>query len=666
MSKITKYFLTGAIIFVLGLPVLSFNFARAENTNIIAPQIKVLSPNGGETWEVGKAYDIKWSSLGLGQNALINIKLHVFKCYPAFPEGTVYVRIAEGVKNTGVYHWVVPTFFVGPGDSDIPLNDCLAKIYIDNQQTGVGIVYNTVGFVSDESDGYFRIINPASKKIRIISPNGGEHWTIGKMAEVRWEIGRGIPEMEGFRGSSPILVASLIEGPTPGELFTLRGVDEILRGRYRLKVPATIISNGELKPLQLKPLQEGRYKLQLVIYDREICRKICPQNFIAPRPLWSDVSDDFFTISSGPRIAFKDVPPSYWAYEEIMNVTSKNIIDDTIYSDSLYQPDKPVTRGEAVYALFRGDGVDLKESLKTGVVPKKCAFPDLFESHAAPGQGKPHIITLHQYSGYIVHACKVGVVGGRADGKFYPQQSISRAEMAVIVGRYKNLPLETPETPTFSDVPKNHWAYAYIEAVNKAGLMVGYINDPKRFGPQDPLTRAQLAVVIDRIFGNNLKVPKANVFIRVLGRPVYEIIKEALQGRIEMGNIRSDFPLLAFSSNDTISCASKKEWAGYNLPTSGLALLELQGGKTYGIECNAKVFPPGILTFKAPTVYDEVTIPLPPMYEPSQTPTPTATPTPSETIIPLEKRIQILQEQIEIIRQKLNELITKLRSLLGR
>jgi lysozyme len=54
-----------------------------------------------------------------------------------------------------------------------------------------------------------------------------------------------------------------------------------------------------------------------------------------------------------------------------------------------------------------------------------------------------------------------------------------------------------PTQPPFPDVPADHWALEAIEFVKKQGIMSGYPDST--FGPDDPVTRAQLATVIARM-----------------------------------------------------------------------------------------------------------------------------------------------------------------------
>lgn len=49
----------------------------------------------------------------------------------------------------------------------------------------------------------------------------------------------------------------------------------------------------------------------------------------------------------------------------------------------------------------------------------------------------------------------------------------------------------------FDDVPANHWARTSIEKAASAGVMAG-VSD-REFAPNEPVTRAQMAVILDRI-----------------------------------------------------------------------------------------------------------------------------------------------------------------------
>lgn len=97
----------------------------------------------------------------------------------------------------------------------------------------------------------------------------------------------------------------------------------------------------------------------------------------------------------------------------------------------------------------------------------------------------------------ILELLEQGIIQGNGNGKFDPAGSIQRQDMAVILA--KALQLDTsskPSTPTFTDVSVNHYAYAYVEAAVKAGLVKGI--GEGEFGTGQNLTRQDMAVLFVR------------------------------------------------------------------------------------------------------------------------------------------------------------------------
>jgi hypothetical protein len=69
---------------------------------------------------------------------------------------------------------------------------------------------------------------------------------------------------------------------------------------------------------------------------------------------------------------------------------------------------------------------------------------------------------------------------------------------------------------TFNDVPTDYWAWAFIETLAASGITAGCGND--NYCPQSPVTRAQMAVFLERgIHGSNYSPPAAtgNTFLDV-------------------------------------------------------------------------------------------------------------------------------------------------------
>lgn len=67
--------------------------------------IKVISPNGGEKWEVGKTYTIKWEAPGYDSSASVQIGLRRVGVNPNLSSGEATIAITT---NSGSYTWKVP------------------------------------------------------------------------------------------------------------------------------------------------------------------------------------------------------------------------------------------------------------------------------------------------------------------------------------------------------------------------------------------------------------------------------------------------------------------------------------------------------------------------------------------------------------------------------
>lgn len=87
---------------------------------------------------------------------------------------------------------------------------------------------------------------------------------------------------------------------------------------------------------------------------------------------------------------------------------------------------------------------------------------------------------------------------GKGQGQFKPESPITRAEMAVIAARYKQLQLPTQKDSAnaFTDIV-GHWAIKEIAAVKEAEIVGGFPD--QTFRPNEPLTRAQAVKILNRM-----------------------------------------------------------------------------------------------------------------------------------------------------------------------
>ncbi|HEY5585551.1 MAG TPA: S-layer homology domain-containing protein [Ruminiclostridium sp.] len=87
------------------------------------------------------------------------------------------------------------------------------------------------------------------------------------------------------------------------------------------------------------------------------------------------------------------------------------------------------------------------------------------------------------------------VISGDKQGNFNPVKTISRPELVTLL--VKALEIDTSNLPTkatFTDVPTNHWAYKYVEAANRAGVVSGTGNG--KFGVNNQSTREQITAML--------------------------------------------------------------------------------------------------------------------------------------------------------------------------
>ncbi len=74
----------------------------------------------------------------------------------------------------------------------------------------------------------------------------------------------------------------------------------------------------------------------------------------------------------------------------------------------------------------------------------------------------------------VVDLSNRGVIGGFPDGSFKPNQTVTRAQLAVMLVNANNLSTFASQGSDFIDVPKSNWAYPFISTAAEAGYLGGY------------------------------------------------------------------------------------------------------------------------------------------------------------------------------------------------
>jgi hypothetical protein len=118
----------------------------------------LISPNGGEIWEVGSVHMITWSSNQISENVTIEL----------YDNNNLFAVIASSdTPNNGSDEWTIPSFSGG--------SNMKVRIFLTSDPS-----------VNDESDETFTLTTDEVAQVIVTSPNGGEHWNRGTLHTITW------------------------------------------------------------------------------------------------------------------------------------------------------------------------------------------------------------------------------------------------------------------------------------------------------------------------------------------------------------------------------------------------------------------------------------------------------------------------------------------------
>ncbi|NCC67321.1 MAG: hypothetical protein EOM14_03865 [Clostridia bacterium] len=112
------------------------------------------------------------------------------------------------------------------------------------------------------------------------------------------------------------------------------------------------------------------------------------------------------------------------------------------------------------------------------------------------------------YGKYVDWAAKEGIIGGYGNGKFGPDDQITREQMAAILYRFAEcLGVSTGSSDTTLTYPDagaiSSWAKSAAVYCQSSGIITG--RDGGSFAPQGTATRAEVATIIRRFIENTVK-----------------------------------------------------------------------------------------------------------------------------------------------------------------
>lgn len=183
----------------------------------------------------------------------------------------------------------------------------------------------------------------------------------------------------------------------------------------------------------------------------------------------TEIPDDLIT-SSG----FQDVPDDYWGKEAIAYLSGKGIVSGR--DKERFCPEETITRAEFTKIMMGA----LKFSLE-GV---SCSFED--------------VKAEDWHYRYVAAGAENGIIKGTDENKFYPDDSITRQDAALLLKRaleQKGIQIDKEKTATFTDEGEiSDYAREAVGLLAGNHLIKGF--DDNTFRPFASLTRAEAAQLI--------------------------------------------------------------------------------------------------------------------------------------------------------------------------
>ena len=187
---------------------------------------------------------------------------------------------------------------------------------------------------------------------------------------------------------------------------------------------------------------------------------------------------------------FPDVAADFWGARAIRQAQAQGFLSG--FPDGSFRPNAPLTKVQAIVSLVNGLGLGAGRSAALLVYRDRAQVPSYAVDAVAAATNREMI------------------VGYPDPSQLKPLSPISRAETTALVHQAMvaigtTRAIASPfilaakaTSPSFSDLPSQHWARDYIDPMVKAGWLNGFRDGT--FRPDAPITRAQFATVLVNVF----------------------------------------------------------------------------------------------------------------------------------------------------------------------
>ncbi|MGQ8826308.1 S-layer homology domain-containing protein [Bacillus sp. NA_146.1] len=167
---------------------------------------------------------------------------------------------------------------------------------------------------------------------------------------------------------------------------------------------------------------------------------------------------------STDSLKFNDVPANHWSTKAIYDLTNRKVVQG--YGNNIFGFGDNVTRGQVARMIY----------MYVKPAEADASFKNPFTD-----------IRGHMFEKEIRALAKAGLVNGYGEGKFGPDDVLTREQMAqVLTNAFK---FKSTKTTSFTDIDKNSWALKAISALEESGVTIG--TGGKMYSPYAHVTREQ-------------------------------------------------------------------------------------------------------------------------------------------------------------------------------
>ncbi len=280
----------------------------------------------------------------------------------------------------------------------------------------------------------------------------------------------------GGGSSSNVSIANKVTGgkvtvtptrPTRGQTVTIN-----VTPNEGYKLDTLVVTDNKGNNVELTKVSDNKYTF------------VMPAGKVTVTPTFvkTNATDETKDPSAVKR--FSDVASGAWYAEYITYVTENALMNG--YDDGRFGPNDQTTRAQIVTVLYRLEGEPATRSSNS------------FSDVSAGGQ---------YYSSAVAWAAINNIVNGYEDGRFGPNDNVTREQIAAILYRYATYKGYDTENAgsiaNFSDAAKvSSWANTAISWAVGEELMNG---DNGALRPQGNATRAEIAALLMRFCENIAK-----------------------------------------------------------------------------------------------------------------------------------------------------------------